>query len=1266
MWVTENQLDQWVRGNARDAQGLTVELVWRLAAVSSPTPRERRFPLGDSVGQHGPDGVLDVDLGLDPWVPDGRSFWEIGTGVKAGDKATSDYKDLVTALPSSVRQEATFVFVTPLSGARDWEHTWKEDAQARWLEDRRGRAEWKDVRVIDGTKLIDWVRQFPTVALWLAQRMTGLTVPHIETPEQRWDVVRSIGEPPPLVTQLFLSGREEAKTKVGDVFADRTKQLKLATRYPDQVVDFVCAYLADLDEESRADAAGRCLVVSSMDAWSTIVAQRERHVLVADATLDLSGDVGTKLIQKARRAGHAVIFGGPPGGIPDPTSASLRSPGIEGVREALQKAGYGNQRARTLAQRSGGNLGSLLRCVQNLSVSPIWADGSAAADLAIAELLGGWSEAQEGDRSAAEELEGNAYGEWVVRLRDAALRPGTPLVLQEGRWKFIARFEGWYALGPRVFDEHLDRLGKVAVTVLRELDPQFDLAKEERFAADVYGKTLTHSRQLRTGLAETLALLGSHPRALTSCSLGKAEATAVLTVRALLTEADWVRWASLNDVLSLLAESAPQEFLDCLEATLDARPEVFDALFEQEGNGLTGRTYITGLLWALETLAWEPTHLIRVVVSLAALADRDPGGQWSNRPANSLRSILLPWLPQTSASFDGRIAAVATVLREHPDVGWKLLLHLLPEAHSSSSYTSRPAWRESIPEEWDPGVTNREYVEQVTQYATMAANMAKGDLRKLRELLQQWEHLPPSTQEMLRAHLRSDTIGALSDGERYELWSEIENLVNKHRRFVDAEWAMDADQVDQLAELADLLTPRDPGARHRRLFGEQEQLLYEERGDYAEQQRRLDDLREQAVAEIAIGGGPEAVVAFAKTVESPWRVGIAYGTGGESGADGVVLPALLSPERGAVALFAGGFVWGRYRRHGWEWADSLRTDGWSAEQIGQLLSFLPFASETWDRAEQTLGKGVGEYWRRAAANPYSEGADLGRAVQALLQHRRPHAAIQCIHRLLHDSSPVEPAVIVRALMDAVRASDSPQQLREWEAVEIIKVLQDDPRANPDDLFRVEWAYLPLLEEHRHASPKFLGSRLASDPAFFCELIRLVFRPKGSEAVDEVTEEAKVIARNAYRLLSEWRVPPGLCSDGTYDGAALTSWMDAMKEEAAASGHLEVAMTMAGQALTYVPPDSDGLWIHRSAAEVLNARDAGDLRDGFRNQVLNARGAHWVDPSGRPEDELAEQYRKQADQIEASGYHRLATSMREVARSYEREAEWVRSRERLGE
>jgi hypothetical protein len=159
----------------------------------------------------------------------------------------------------------------------------------------------------------------------------------------------------------------------------------------------------------------------------------------------------------------------------------------------------------------------------------------------------------------------------------------------------------------------------------------------------------------------------------------------------------------------------------------------------------------------------------------------------------------------------------------------------------------------------------------------------------------------------------------------------------------------------------------------------------------------------------------------------------------------------------------------------------------------------------------------------------------------------------------------------------------------------------------------------------------------------------------------MTEERKQIAENAYLLLNEWRTPPGIREDGTYDGDALIAWLDSVKKECSETGHLEIAMTMIGHVLIYVPADPDGLWIHRAAAAALNARDAEDMRDGFRTQLYNSRGVHWVDPTGRPERELASRYRAQADAVDDAGFHRLATTLRDLATSYERDAERIVSR-----
>ena len=230
--------------------------------------------------------------------------------------------------------------------------------------------------------------------------------------------------------------------------------------------------------------------------------------------------------------------------------------------------------------------------------------------------------------------------------------------------------------------------------------------------------------------------------------------------------------------------------------------------------------------------------------------------------------------------------------------------------------------------------------------------------------------------------------------------------------------------------------------------------------------------------------------------------------------------------------------------------------------------------------------------------------------------------MRCLNKMLHGKQAFDAGLAVRALLAALSSSESTYSMDADQTVEIIKALQDDPATNPDDLFQVEWAYLPLLDHHGDAPPKLLWRRLANEPEFFCEVIRL--KEEGSH--DESTEEEKAIATNAYHLLSEWQFPPGCQTDGSYDGDALSVWLDAVKKQCTDTGHLEIAMTMLGHSLIHVPSDPDGLWIHRSAAGALNVKDAGDIRDGFRTELFNSGGAHWVDPTRRPERELAGQYR----------------------------------------
>src|SRR5205814_6547865 len=159
-------------------------------------------------------------------------------------------------------------------------------------------------------------------------------------------------------------------------------------------------------------------------------------------------------------------------------------------------------------------------------------------------------------------------------------------------------------------------------------------------------------------------------------------------------------------------------------------------------NSVFGRNYHCGLLWALEVLAWSPDHLSRVCLALAQLAHYPLPENAGNNALATLRSIFLSWMPQTLASVEARRAAVESVVEEDPEVGWKLLLGVLPESHQIATHNQKPAWRDWFPEDWSEGVTRSEMYRQVRNYAEVAVRLAMDDIAKLKEIIKRWDHLP--------------------------------------------------------------------------------------------------------------------------------------------------------------------------------------------------------------------------------------------------------------------------------------------------------------------------------------------------------------------------------------------------------------------------------------------------------------------------------------------------------------------------------------------
>lgn len=1256
MLVTESILHEWARSLPRDAQEVVVELVWRLVCASISRPKDRRFPLGDSIGQHWYDGYLDTDFDYQPFIPQGISFWEIGTGIDPHTKATSDYTKVINdpELTAEEKKASTFIFVTPMSGV-----IWSGDEQAKWLKKRRDQNIWKDVRILDATKLIDWIRKFPAVEIWLASKISNRNLDNVEIVSERWETLQSIGSPPPLKCNVFCIGRNQAAQKLDEIISNTQAQLQVDCKYPEQVADFVAAYFSSLSKELKEEVVGKTLIITSPDAWKSLVALQEPHILVAD--FDMLDAEGTKLLENAKRRKHSVIYRGQTGGLPHGNRIELKNPKVQELQATLEESGHSQERARILSQKSSGNLNTLIRVLSNLAASPSWAQDSETANLAIAQLFGSWNEENSNDQDVIGFVAGKPYGEWVKGVNKLLTNTRAPLVHYSGRWKVVGKYESWEVLAPKIFETDLKNVIEVALKVLGEIDLKYTLPQEERLYADLKVAKLKYSHLLKSGLSESLAIIGSLPEAATNIDKTKTTNLIDRAISDLLLNKKWEHWASIKEYLPYLAEASPESFLSSVENTLETDKSVFESLMKEEGNGILGSSLVAGLLWALETLAWESKYLARTASILFKLSSIDPGGQWSNRPIRSLSSIFMPWLTQTCASFEKRKIVLESNLSKYPEITWTVLIDLLPSNHQVMSGSRRPSWREIIPVDFDNSVNEDEYWQQVEFYIEKLIFLAKQDTKKMVGLIDKFDDLPNDIVEKLLVVVR-ENVKALPDEMKVDIWEEFLLLITKHKKFHDADWAMTQEMVNKIESLANSITPTDKYLTIRRYFSDKEFVLFDERSNFDTQHRKLEELRQKSLNLLISKDGLEKPLRLITEVESSYKLGFSLGQIGMH--DNEILPFYFSNQDAIYKRFVGGYIFGRFLIKGYDWVDGIDDSQWSNEEIANFYSYLPFEENAWKRVESKLKSDEGVFWTNSNVNPYSGDGNIIYAVKKLITYKRFEAAISCLEAMNHSDKDIPEELIIESLNGLVQNNRPPERLNSYGICELIKYLQESKRTDIEDkLYAIEFQYIELLRHGSHVKPKTLGKRLSKDPYFFVEALSYVYKsdkPEEKKNLDEDKDKLKNLVTQCYRLLDSWKIPPGVLEDKSFDEKLFENWVNTALAEAEKVGRLTVAQLVIGKVLIYSPADPSGLWIHKKIADFVELSSNEPVRNSINTAFFNSRGVHWVDPEGKGDLELSKVYFKKAEELENAGYIKFSNSLSELAKSYVASAERIKN------
>ena len=1197
MIITKDQLASWA--DTPESKASFPHLISRLIRGTTAKDTKVNIPWGSATYIGGWDGIVDSKEKT-RYVPEGISLWELGTNQDPQSKANADYEKRTKEPLGYTPQDATFVFVTP----RTW--TKKEE----WVSQKKEEKKWKDVIVYDGISLEQWLDEAPAVSRWFAsQEYAGVCSSEgIITADECWKEWSCLGQLE-LTPDCVLAGRDTAREALIKRLEEDPSIIGVRASTKSEAIAFILATMKASAPELSGRFVSTTFIIDQEDRFRSVSSSMQ-HALTLIIRFDSVDPLGV-----ATKNGHHVLL---PLGADDVFSQeSITLPAVdrEALIEALVASGLSRTKASMYTKESGHDITILKKLLGFPSYGAAWINPQTIREIVPALLLGRWNESYPGDIELLEKLSGTSYAKYQEALAKWLYLPESPLKKIGETWRLTSPLDLWRSISSHLVDRDFQLLKESFIQAYHSgnpvLESQLDLP-------DYITKKRTYSDWVREGLAQSLILV-SIPQV--RVRLKDPQSWVDRIIEGLLSNASGETWASINRELPLIAEASPHVFLNSVSRSLSLpNPEVMD-MFKEKPGFFGNVSHHTGLLWALEELAWMPLYFKNACLLLHRLATLDPGGSLANRPLNSLTEIFKACHYQTLAPYAERVEVLKEMLPRNVDVSWKLLKSLLPSFPSETAFfTHRMRWR-MFWEETNVTYTDEEWFDMYSDVVNMLIGLCDGDETRFSDLIE----AAPDCMRWDRERIlkwAQETVGNIKH-KKGLAWHTLREILNMHKQHPDKEWALKKDDLSPFEQLYSQLYPKDVLVRNVWLFNENYRTQMIDPATavpfavdrHKEIVEQVATSRERAVSELVEELGLERVLELRLEVKYPWYLGEALAKVIKDEQDLRRVWLCLEDDAPHIA-FAHGFISQKLRCEEFSWMQALVQEllekGYSDKAVANALIVARSGQELWQYIE-TLGEGVHqEYWLRMdpTFNDLTN-EEVIKGINKLLQYRRFSSAVR--EAWLHGSD-LPSSILIEVLRKwDTGESLEPSSLCGCEIGCIFKELNSRSDIDKKTLLELEWLYLSLLtRDGTQAGVPHLEQELASNPEFFVQLLRWLYQLEDKDGQREEqeglsAEQRQNAAERSRLMLEAWEKIPGMQEDGTIDGIKLREWIDKARALARECDRLEIADSHIGQLLAKYPEDSP-YWPERKIFQVIEDINTEGLKVAYSNGMYNKRGA----------------------------------------------------------
>ena len=864
-------------------------------------------------------------------------------------------------------------------------------------------------------------------------------------------------------------------------------------------------------------------------------------------------------------------------------------------------------------------------------------------------LIGKWDDTNQNDKQIIKEIFGFTDTDFQ-KLASYSKENNSILTLNKNYWN-LERCEELTELSknfytPNIFNKFKD----AAIKILSDIDTTFDLDKENRFASSVYGKGTIYSKSLRLGIAETLVWLSiNHEKLLANT---QHQYLVYHIIKKVLSSNDWKLWASLNSLLPILAEADPKAFMDSLHEQLTNSSNAIIGLFNQEGDGFTSGSLITGLLWGLEIVAWFPNYFQRVCIFLAELTKIDKGGKFANRPIETLKELLLSWVNFTNVSIATKIETIKFLKNDYQDISWKIIFSLLPQMHSVASGINKPKYRKEFLDNYNREVSSEDYYKQIDEYSKIALELMKQDSTRFYTVLENLNSINPELYNDLFLFLNEFDFSQIDEKEKIDLWENITKLIRKHKKFKTAKWSYSYDVIEKLKSFAKNIEPQELIQRSKQLFTLYEYDLVDESCDdvdWDKISKEIYEKRRAVLNEILDIYGLDILGKFITNEQMACNISRILEEKRDIKIDTYLIPEFLNSNNENMKTLCASYIRiASYEREEF-WFNHLQIETFSIEQQVSFIKNLKFELSTWELANETLKEEEHLYWENVNQNIHTSKSDLSYAIEKFNSVGRINVSLECISRMILDKKELNWKLIMETLQK--KLSSKQKYIDNYNIVNIFEYLENVDNVDKNILCSLEISYFSLFSFDNQEIPKTLFRYLASDPSFYIEFIKMGYREDNSKEKSELSEKELNLARNAWNILRNFKTIPGLNEKGYIDEQELNEWVATLLDLARECNRLSTVQNYIGQILFHAPKDKDGFWIDKNVAKILDNFHNKKMLSGFRTECINSRDDVYVDTSGESDNSLGMLWEKRTYELRNINMFNFAEITEEIAESY---------------